>query len=208
MSKPACLIVSLIAFAVAGGSWLSCGPSLRRTHQSDNAFLRCFDMDYNPGRSAEQKQRCWSEWLEEHVYNQPEDKTAYAELRLEELAEGISVPGPPGPPGSFDERPRPEEAREPEDFAVEVEPRPGSEDEPDPADAGATPLAAAGADAGTIAGAGADAGVSDLPGGECQRMCQSSYEPCAGACRESGAPPSCADACEKAYRACMRTCFE
>ncbi|MFO8073184.1 MAG: hypothetical protein R6V85_15035 [Polyangia bacterium] len=208
MSKSACVTVALVAVAVAGGSWLSCGPSLRRTHQSDNAFLRCFDMDYNPGRSAEQKERCWSEWLEEHVYNQPEDKVAYAELRLEELAEGISVPGPPGPPGSFDERPRPGEEQSPEDFAVEVEPRPEPGGEPAAADAGASPLAAASADAGATGDAGADSGVADLPGGDCQRMCRNSYEPCLGACRESSAPPSCANACEKAYRACMRSCFE
>jgi hypothetical protein len=84
----------------------SCGPSLRRTFQSDNAFARCFDMDYNPAASAEEKNSCWTTWLERRVYNQPVDKIEYARLRLEELAAGISIPGPPGPPGSFYVRPQ------------------------------------------------------------------------------------------------------
>jgi hypothetical protein len=84
-----------------------CGPSLRRTYQSDNAFARCFDMDYNPTVSAEEKQVCWDRFLDRYVYNQPHDKIAYAELRLGELSKGISVPGPPGPPGAFHERPEP-----------------------------------------------------------------------------------------------------
>ena len=90
------------AFAVA-----SCGPSFRRTEQSDNAFTRCFDFDYRPGVAADEKTTCWRRWLDDHVYNQPEDKIAYAKLRLEELGRGVSIPGPPGPPGAFDERPVP-----------------------------------------------------------------------------------------------------
>ena len=49
---PLLLVVSL-------GLALACGPSLRRTYQSDNAFERCFDFDYNPGKSIGQKRECW-----------------------------------------------------------------------------------------------------------------------------------------------------
>jgi len=90
---------------------LSCGPSFRRTYQSDNAFLRCFDMDYTPGITIEAKKLCWKTWLNEHVYNQPGDKINYARLRLDEIADGVSVPGPPGPPGEFDKRPALEDAK-------------------------------------------------------------------------------------------------
>ena len=76
---------------------IACGPSLRRNYQSDNAFAKCFDTDYNPATSKAQKEACWTAWLETRVYNQQEDKIRYAKLRLDELSKGISVPGPPGP---------------------------------------------------------------------------------------------------------------
>lgn len=99
----------LILSAVATALLVTfCGPSLRRTYQSDNAFERCFDMDYNPGKTVEDKTLCWQTWQQEYTYNQPADKISYAELRIDELAKGVSVPGPPGPAGAFDKRPLPE----------------------------------------------------------------------------------------------------
>ncbi len=97
-------------FIIAGflgiaGLQTGCGPSLRRTYHSDNAFASCFAADYDPAVGVDDKVACWRSWLRGHVYNQPRDKIAYAELRLEELGQGISIPGPPGPPGRFDERP-------------------------------------------------------------------------------------------------------
>ncbi len=103
MSTQSFLIVVFIAGAVA----ISCHPSMRRTYQSDNAFERCFDKDYNPATDKTDKEVCWSSWLDKRVYNQEDDKVRYGELRLKELSEGISVPGPPGPPGEFDKRPVP-----------------------------------------------------------------------------------------------------
>ncbi len=94
---PALLVVAIVA----------CGPSVRRTYQSDNAFERCFDMDFNPGASIDEKQRCWLIWKQKYVYNQPKDKRKYADLRIEELEKGVSMPAPPGPPGAFDQRPVP-----------------------------------------------------------------------------------------------------
>jgi hypothetical protein len=86
-----------------------CGPSLRRTYQSDVAFATCFEADYAPDIDPAQKRECWDVWLSRRVVNQPADKERYARLRLRELDEGVSVPGPPGPPGSFDQRPKPQE---------------------------------------------------------------------------------------------------
>jgi hypothetical protein len=105
MTQPKALSTTAILLSAAAMLIQACGPSIRRTHQSDNAFERCFDMDYRPGSEPAEKETCWSSWLERYIYNQPPDKVGYAHLRLKELANGISVPGPPGEPGTFDERP-------------------------------------------------------------------------------------------------------
>ena len=86
--------------------WASCGPSFRRTYQSDTAFERCFDKDFDPHTPDGEKSACWGEWLAKYIYNQPDDKIRYAEMRRMEIAQGISVPGPPGMPGQFFKRPR------------------------------------------------------------------------------------------------------
>lgn len=96
---------ALIASAIIGIA-VSCGPSFRRTYQSDASFERCFDMDFNPEESPDLKSQCWREWLDSHIYNQPDDKIRYAEMRRAEIAQGIWVPGPPGYPGTFDHRPK------------------------------------------------------------------------------------------------------
>lgn len=176
-----------IAFLLGLTIALACGPSLRRTFQSDNAFERCFDFDYNPAKAIDQKRTCWEDWITEHVYNQPPDKVAYAELRLAELERGISIPGPPGPEGAFDERPV-----------------------PPPPDAGAEQGApAVGLPDDESADAGADAALAEplLPAQECEDRCKSSFKPCAEACDRDGAP-SCRAACDAGYRGCMRGCFE
>jgi hypothetical protein len=177
----------LIAVAAVG-----CGPSLRRTEQSDNAFLRCFDMDYQPGRTADEKRDCWGRWLERRVHNQPADKLAYAELRLAELADGISVPGPPGPPGAFHERP--EAIRE-----AWSEPVPGSGDE-----VRVEPRAGEGGGEGD---AGPDIDLSHPPGDRCARACRHVFGLCGVRC-EARSDPGCRGDCEADYTACMRACFE
>jgi hypothetical protein len=184
VSARRCTAVVVVAFL--GALVLSvcgCGPSIRRTEQSDNAFLRCFDMDYHPGRGADEKETCWNRWLERRVYNQPADKVAYAELRLDELGKGISVPGPPGPPGAFHERP----VAETSGPAVSVE-------EGD-----------AGIDGGDVTAG--DAGPAPLPGDRCAGACRESFETCGSRCAET-ASEGCPVACEAGYTACMRSCFE
>jgi hypothetical protein len=184
MWRAGLIAVILLAVAIA----VACGPSIRRTYQSDNAFVRCFDMDYNPARAVGDKEQCWSTWLAEHVYNQPDDKIAYAELRLTELKDGLSVPGPPGPEGAFDQRPEPTKSQpEPEEAAPEAEPEPAADE--------------------TDAGPGsADGGAVELPASECEALCKKSHGPCAEACGDEGAA-ECAAACEAGYKACMRACF-
>ena len=182
MQRATGVVSALLAVALV----VACGPSLRRTYQSDNAFVRCFDMDYNPARSADEKRQCWQTWLGEYVYNQPEDKIAYAELRLEEIADGISVPGPPGPDGAFDQRPIPPKP----DGGVEPE----VDEEPEPAEPEQPPAVEE-----------ADGGTAELPGSDCEASCKKSYVPCSEACEsEEG---ECAAACEAGYKACMRGCF-
>lgn len=106
-------------FIIAGivGMQMGCGPSLRRTYQSDTAFATCFSSDYDPAVDPGEKDACWRSWLEGYVYNQPPDKISYAKLRLTELEQGVSIPGPPGPPGRFDQRPRLPEAKAGPDVA-------------------------------------------------------------------------------------------
>ena len=169
-----------VAIVVAVG--ISCGPSLRRTYQSDNAFKRCFDMDYNPGLSAKGKTECWTVWLEKRVYNQPEDKIEYARLRLAELNDGISIPGPPGPEGMFDERPSFGEIHQSE--------AQGRVEAPAKTDAGVS-----------------DAGALTAPGQNCEMVCKTAFGACAQMCSSSGSG-KCKKGCDSGYRACMKACFE
>ncbi len=173
-------VVLGVAIAVAVGT--SCGPSLRRTYQSDNAFERCFDMDYNPGLNADRKTECWTVWLEKRVYNQPEDKIEYAGLRLAELNDGISIPGPPGPEGMFDERPSVGEIHQS-----------GTEGRAEPP---------AMADGGV-----ADAGSLVAPGQNCEMVCKTAFGACAQVCSGSVSGKY-KKGCDSGYRACMKACFE
>ena len=95
-----------LGLLAALGLFTACGPSIRRTYQSDMAFEHCFDLDYDPQSADADKSACWRVWLDDQIYNQPDDKIRYAELRRMEIAKGISIPGPPGMPGQFFKRPR------------------------------------------------------------------------------------------------------
>lgn len=105
MSIKHALAVAFISLALSAVLVTACGPSIRRTYQSDMAFERCFDLDYDPQTPDDTKSECWRVWLDRKIYNQPDDKIKYAEMRRMELAQGISIPGPPGPPGEFFKRP-------------------------------------------------------------------------------------------------------
>ena len=106
MSIKRVLVTACIGLPLGALCLTACGPSIRRTYQSDMAFERCFDRDYDPQAPDDTKSECWRVWLDQQIYNQPDDKIKYAEMRRVELARGISIPGPPGPPGSFFKRPR------------------------------------------------------------------------------------------------------
>jgi hypothetical protein len=169
-------IVVCVCAASGAAAIASCGPSIRRTYQSDNAFTRCFDLDYRPGVAALEKAGCWRHWLDDHVYNQPDDKIEYAALRLEELANGISVPGPPGPPGAF-----------------HVRPNPTSEEVAPVADA-------PGADGGVDGGSAAVA-----TGLACEEPCRSSLAACRGSCGGAAAcVTACEDGYRACMRSCFQ----
>ena len=176
-----------VTAAIAVALFVACGPSFRRTYESDNAFERCFGMDYNPSVSVEEKTECWIEWLGDRVYNQPEDKISYARLRLNELEGGVSIPGPPGPEGAFDARP-----------AAEAD----SDDERD-SDRYAGPVEV---DAGP---AERDAGLdSQAPVTECEKECKTAFSTCRQECAsDAGVSDDCLGACEREYRPCMQRCF-
>ena len=171
--------------------WLAqaCGPSLRRTYQSDNAFARCFDLDYRPGIADAEKELCWQTWLKEYVYNQPGDKVRYANLRLDELAQGISVPGPPGPPGSFDQRPALASTGPEADAGV-----PQGDGGPVSSPSEAKRVIAS-SDEGKLK--------------RCEENCGSVFDTCQSACTtDAGVEESCAGACDKSRDACLALCRE
>ena len=149
----------------------ACGPSIRRTYQSDNAFSRCFDMDYNPAASIAAKTHCWSAWKQKYIYNQPDDKQRYAELRLAELAKGISDPGPPGPPGAFHQRPKPKPKKS-EKPKKETAPQ-------DAAQLGQCEKSCKDAQKTCAEACMTDAGVTPPP---CQNACNAGYKTCMRAC--------------------------
>ena len=179
-SRESLLMVLSVAIAIALA--VACGPSIRRTYQSDNAFARCFDLDYRPGVADVEKEMCWKTWLAKHVYNQPGDKTRYANLRLDELAEGISVPGPPGPPGQFDQRPRldQEVGLTSADGGVATEPAAG----------------------------GRVLTTSDGPKvGRCESDCDTVFQTCQSSCQaDAGVDEGCANACTTSRTACLSLC--
>lgn len=166
-----CLIV-----AVSG-----CGPSIRRTYQSDLAFTRCFDRDYDPDIGAFAKHDCWERWKAEQVINQPSDKLAYADLRLRELDAGVSVPGPPGPPGRFADRPAP-------DLETPTAARPQK----------AAPKAA-------------PESATSAPSAGCREGCRQSLFACQKSCATATPPDAaatspCGGACDAGFTACMKSC--
>lgn len=187
-------ISALVCAAGAAALCLSCGPSLRRTYQSDNAFSLCFDMDYNPGVAAADKQACWQGWLDHRVYNQPDDKARYARLRLEELARGISIPGPPGPDGAFDQRPQPKRVPHAPSAASPTG-APGDGDAPRRTLASSAEEPAEGAG-------------GPPPGSACEAGCKTSRVSCMDACAgDAGVDERCPNACDAGYRSCMKACF-
>ncbi|MCP4678709.1 MAG: hypothetical protein GY854_25010 [Deltaproteobacteria bacterium] len=172
MSTKSFLLVTLIAGAVTA----SCGPSMRRTYQSDNAFERCFDKDYNPATDKVDKEVCWSTWLEKHVYNQEDDKTRYAELRLKELSDGISIPGPPGPAGAFDKRPAPpRDANAPDEGSKSVPAAQKEEPPSAPCETSCKKSREA-----CRSACETDAGVNE----DCARGCDAGYRACMKSCFE------------------------
>ena len=63
MTQPKALLTTAVLLSAAALLTQACGPSIRRTHQSDNAFERCFDMDYRPASTPSEKDACWTTWL-------------------------------------------------------------------------------------------------------------------------------------------------
>ncbi|MCU0664977.1 MAG: hypothetical protein MUC50_21980 [Myxococcota bacterium] len=172
----------IAAIAIATG----CGPSLRRTYQSDVAFATCFDADYAAQIDAAQKRACWETWIAGRIVNQPEDKERYARLRLRELEAGVSVPGPPGPPGKFDERPAPELASHTPTAPQRTQSPPSK-----PPSFEFQPL--------------------DVPGARCRETCRRSLLACQTTCNAAKksteeSPGPCSAACGSGFMECMKSC--
>ena len=60
-------------------------------HQSNAYYERCHSADVDPARSVEQRERCWTAWLEHYSWNQPPRRVRYAERRVVALRHGETV---------------------------------------------------------------------------------------------------------------------
>ena len=89
-----------MAVAILGCGWLpsatGCGPSLRRMHQADRYFERCYVADLTPGVPAARRLRCWQRWLRHYAAHQPPRRIAYARARVQQLRAGRSLEPLPG----------------------------------------------------------------------------------------------------------------
>lgn len=89
----------------------ACGPSPKQAQTSSERFEQCYGADYNPSVTLDQRRRCWSQWLELRVENDPPERVRYAEMRLSQLAVDDSTrpipdPDPVPPPTYVHEYPR------------------------------------------------------------------------------------------------------
>ncbi|KPK14205.1 MAG: hypothetical protein AMJ62_13650 [Myxococcales bacterium SG8_38] len=84
-SLPACVLLVSIA----------CGPSLKQAQRSEERYQGCFSGDYDPAVTPGQRSACWSGWLAHDAEDQPPERVAYAQKRLQQLAsDGSTLPLP------------------------------------------------------------------------------------------------------------------
>lgn len=205
---PRLAAASLIATVLVSSG---CAASLRGAHQSAAYFERCHGADFDGAVTLQDKQLCWSAWIEHYSDGQPPHRIRYAEDRRDALRRGETLPPLPGVPytlmGSTHRaailatavpdappaEPGTEPVDPPDDARTGAAPGPEPEvDRPEPVDR--APVA--------------ERHRPRAPGSEgspCMQVCAPRWDGCIRRCddRERG----CMGACEAEHRTCMAGCF-
>lgn len=149
--------------------------------QSTEYFERCHAADLDPRRTVEQRQACWSAWLEHYAGFQSADRAGYAQERLAALGRGEAMPQLPGLEAAG------ASVNAAAMVSVGYEPRRGADL---PRDAQAAMAAPA---------------PSTLDADPCVRVCAPRQAACVARCdAERG---ECVTACAAEHRVCLRACY-
>lgn len=182
---------------VAMGLGLACGPSFQAIYEGNTRFEHCYALEERPQSPLKEKADCWHDWSERYTYGQTRDRIHYATARYVALSQSVptdeammmAAPGmtartstitAPVPTNAFAPPPK---VLEQVDASTPKTPRPSEV----PVVVG---LGGASLDAGP------DASHLALPASDCVDGCGAKFRECKGA------------ACDKSYKACMRTCLK
>jgi len=61
---------------------LGCAPSIRMVHQSNTFFERCHSADFDARVTTDQREQCWTVWLQHYTLGQNPERLAYARGRI------------------------------------------------------------------------------------------------------------------------------
>ena len=193
---PSLLCAFLSLAATAAG--LSCGPSFQAIYEGNARFEHCYALEERQQTPLDEKADCWHDWSERYTFGQTRDRIHYATARYVSLSQTVPTDeammmAAPGmvPRTSTITAPAPTNAFAPPPKVL------------DSADA-APAKPSRPSEIPTIVGVGGssvDAGdprasATPLPGKDCVETCGATFRDCKGA------------ACEKTYKACMRTCMK
>jgi hypothetical protein len=186
------VIFSVLALGVAASA---CGPSVQSIYEGNVRFEHCYKLDLEVDAAPTHREACWKEWLGIYTYGQPLDRIEYARRRAQAFANGdVNRPSL-----NIDEASGNAKKSEARQFYLVV-PSPTSVHAPPP------PIATRWyADAGTPLAPTTEQGEA-APADQCAAGCHGKRTECEQAC--SGKPGVSCNACDPAYKGCMRRCFE
>lgn len=200
-----------------GGGLVACGPSFQAIYEGNARFEHCYALEENPQVPMPDKASCWRDWSEHYTYGQTRDRVHYATARYVALSQAPNLPtdealmmAAPGetPRATTITAPAPTNAFAPPPKVLEPGEQKVARMPGHPGEAADIPML------------GIDGGVpapvqTALPAATCADTCGDNYRSCSAEClasdagaRAGNAKTKTCDACQKAYRTCMRTCFK
>lgn len=199
----------------------ACGPSFQAIYEGNSRFEHCYALEENAQAPMHDKADCWRDWSERYTYGQTRDRVQYAIARYVALSQAPNVPtdealmmAAPGvtPRETSITAPAPTNAFAPPPKVL------------GPMDAGGAPPPPRPSELPQALSTASGPAPPPLPSSDCSARCGATFQTCGGAC---GGPGPTADAgsgaarratskkqdeecraCDKTYRACMRTCFK
>jgi hypothetical protein len=188
------------------GAVLACGPSFQAIYEGNARFEHCYAMEERAQTALKEKADCWEDWSERYTYGQTRDRIHYATARYVALSQSVptdeammmAAPGmtprtstitAPIPTNAFAPPPK---VLEQYDASTGKPVRPS--ELPVVLGTGGSSIDAGPETHGD--GGSAFNGATALPASDCVQTCGSKFYSCKGG------------ACEKPYRACMRSCFK